>query len=109
MADIDAGKNKYIALPKVIVWLCMIQPLLDVLSYWTQGISHGSTVTTAIRAVIFAGVMLYAIWLSDRKGTYIAAAAVCILLYAGHLYAYCRCDLTRLREDCLTIFQTISA
>lgn len=67
--------------------LCAVQPLLDVLSYWTQGTSFGSALTTIIRAALLIGVIVYAFCLSERKKVYVFSIAVCVVLYAGHLVA----------------------
>ncbi len=51
--------------------LLLIQPLLDVLSYFMQ--ENGSTVvTTALRMVLLAAVSLYGFVISDRKELYAA-------------------------------------
>ena len=45
-------------LPGVLVGLCAAQPLLDVLSFWTQDLAWGSKLTLSLRLLIFLGVML---------------------------------------------------
>ena len=74
-------------LPGVLVGLCAAQPLLDVLSFWTQDLAWGSKLTLSLRLLIFLGVMLTGFVLSERRRFYWIAAAVCAALYAGHTAA----------------------
>lgn len=74
-------------LPGVLVGLCAAQPLLDVLSFWTQDLAWGSKLTLSLRLLIFLGVMLTGFVLSERRRFYWIAAAVCAALYAGHVLA----------------------
>ena len=70
-------------LPGVLISLCAAQPLLDVLSFWTQDLAWGSKLTLSLRLLIFLGVMLTGFVLSERRRFYWIAAAVCAALYAG--------------------------
>ena len=79
-------------LPGVLVGLCAAQPLLDVLSFWTQDLAWGSKLTLSLRLLIFLGVMLTGFVLSDRRRFYWIAAAVCAALYAGHVLACLRAN-----------------
>lgn len=51
--------------------LLIIQPLLDVLSYFAQG-GSGNVFTTALRMVMLATVCLYALVITDRRQLYLA-------------------------------------
>lgn len=79
-------------LPGVLVGLCAAQPLLDVLSFWTQDLAWGSKLTLSLRLLIFLGVMLTGFVLSERRRFYWIAAAVCAALYAGHVLACLRAN-----------------
>lgn len=79
-------------LPGVLVGLCAAQPLLDVLSFWTQDLAWGSKLTLSLRLLIFLGVMLMGFVLSERRRFYWIAAAVCAALYAGHVLACLRAN-----------------
>lgn len=79
-------------LPGVLIGLCAAQPLLDVLSFWTQDLAWGSKLTLSLRLLIFLGVMLTGFVLSDRRRFYWIAAAVCAALYAGHVLACLRAN-----------------
>ena len=77
-------------LPGAMVGLCAAQPLLDVLSFWTQDLSWGSKLTLSLRLLIFLGVVLAGFLLSQRRRVYWICAAVCAALYAGHVFACLR-------------------
>lgn len=79
-------------LPGVLVGLCAAQPLLDVLSYWTQGLAWGSKLTLVLRLLLFLCVVLAGFVLSGRKRVYWITAAVCAVLYAGHVLACLRAN-----------------
>ena len=79
-------------LPGVLIGLCAAQPLLDVLSFWTQDLAWGSKLTLSLRLLIFLGVMLTGFVLSERRRFYWIAAAVCAALYAGHVLACLRAN-----------------
>ena len=72
MENIIAVKNKIKPslerlVPGVVFALLIIQPLLDIVSYWANRWEFTS-VTTAARFLMFAVVMLYGFMVSDRKG-----------------------------------------
>lgn len=79
-------------LPGVLVGLCAAQPLLDVLSFWTQDLAWGSKLTLSLRLLIFLGVMLTGFVLSGHKRAYWITAAVCAVLYAAHVLACLRAN-----------------
>lgn len=79
-------------LPGVLIGLCAAQPLLDVLSFWTQDLAWGSKLTLSLRLLIFLGVMLTGFVLSGHKRAYWITAAVCAVLYAAHVLACLRAN-----------------
>ena len=50
-----AHKRLTEALPIVIFCLIVLQPLLDILSFWTDHLSMGNTLTLALRFIVLAG------------------------------------------------------
>ena len=46
------------ALPKIIFFLIILQPLLDIFSFWTDRLSMGNTLTLALRFLVLAGLGL---------------------------------------------------
>ena len=79
-------------LPGVLISLCAAQPLLDVLSFWTQDLAWGSKLTLSLRLLIFLGVMLTGFVLPGHKRAYWITAAVCAVLYAAHVLACLRAN-----------------
>lgn len=79
-------------LPGALVALCAAQPLLDVLSFWTQDLAWGSKLTLALRLLLFLCVVLTGFVLSGHKRAYWITAAVCAVLYAGHVLACLRAN-----------------
>ena len=75
------------ALPCIITFLIVMQPLLDIISFWTDRLSMGNTLTLALRFLVLAGFGLFGFLLSNRKRVYLAFFAVYLLLLAGHVYA----------------------
>lgn len=74
-------------LPMIVFLLIIIQPLLDILSFWTNHLDLGNTVTLALRFLILAGFGLLGFCVSRHKRVYYALAFVYIVLLVGHVYA----------------------
>lgn len=79
-------------LPGALIALCAAQPLLDVLSFWTQDLAWGSKLTLALRLLLFLCVVLTGFVLSGHKRAYWITAAVCAVLYAAHVLACLRAN-----------------
>jgi hypothetical protein len=71
----------------LILLLILVQPLLDVLSFWLNARGIGNTVTLGLRLGLLVGVLLLGICLSDHKRIYLYTAGVLILYTAGHVVA----------------------
>ncbi|MBP3633481.1 MAG: O-antigen ligase family protein [Oscillospiraceae bacterium] len=74
-------------MPKFILILCVLQPVLDVASFWLDALQLSNAPTTALRFAMLAVVVLLGFVLSERKGYYVILAAVLGLLTAGHILA----------------------
>lgn len=74
-------------LPAFMILLFVLQPLLDILSYWTDRLSMGNTLTLALRFAVFAVVGFLGFCVSRRKKAYGIAAAACAFLLLGHCLA----------------------
>ncbi len=72
-------------LPVLIFILMILQPLLDILSYFWVGAGHSNTLTLALRMGVLAAVALCAFCLSRRKRVYLTAAAVCLVFWGVHV------------------------
>ena len=58
-------------LPGVLIGLCAAQPLLDVLSFWTQTLGRGTSISLALRMLLLAAAAVLAFVLSDRRRAYL--------------------------------------
>ena len=76
------------ALEKKLSWIVgaivVIQPLLDVLSYFLQAIGSNS-LTTALRFLMLAGVALLGFLVSDRKKLYFIFYGVVVVYWIAHM------------------------
>ena len=71
-------------LPLLVVILCLIQPIMDVLSYWTGLAGLNNFITLLLRLYVLAAVVAVGFCLSQRKWVWFAAAGVLLLLTLGH-------------------------
>lgn len=67
--------------------LLILQPLLDILSYWTDRLGMTNTLTLLLRFAVFAAVCLLGFLTSSRKKAYGIAAGACIFVLVGHVIA----------------------
>ena len=74
-------------IPWYVFALFLLQPVLDCISFWTVRLELGSTVTLVLRFGVLGLTALAGFLFSDRKWIYVAAAAVCAAICAGHVYA----------------------
>jgi len=72
-------------LPLLIVLLCMIQPVMDVLSYWLDHAGADNIITLLLRLLILLATVLTGFLLSDRRWVYLVMCGVAVLLTAGHV------------------------
>ena len=57
-------------LPKIMLFLCLLQPFLDVLSFWQDELGLSNGLTTLLRFAMLAAVMLLPLYIEiirDRK------------------------------------------
>lgn len=74
-------------LPWFVLALFLFQPVMDSVSFWFTRMGWSSAVTLALRLGVLALTALLGFMLSRRKWVYFAAAAVCLLIGAGHVWA----------------------
>lgn len=77
-------------LPAALTAICVAQPLLDVLSYWTQVTGRGNTASLLLRMLLLAATAVVAFVISNRKRVYWALAGVIVLFLAAHVAACLR-------------------
>ena len=70
-------------LNSAVLFLCIIQPCLDVISYWMDIWRADNTVTLALRFVLLIMVIACAWSISEHKRVYAAATLCSVLLIAG--------------------------
>ena len=68
-----------------VLFLCIIQPCLDVISYWMDIWRADNTVTLALRFILLIMVIACAWSISDHKRVYGAMTLCSVLLIAGHV------------------------
>lgn len=74
-------------LPLIVLILFILQPLMDVLSFWMAKWGMSNIPTLALRMLVLAVMVLGGFWLSHKKKVYIIAAAVCAFIGLGHMAA----------------------
>ena len=64
----DSNKNIKVqeALPKIVFLLIVLQPLLDILSFWTNRLEMGNTLTLVLRFLMLVGFGLFGFSLSTQ-------------------------------------------
>lgn len=72
--------------PGVVFALLIIQPLLDMVSYWATE-WEWTGITTMVRFAMFAAVMLYAFIISDKKWVYFVFCGVMGVYWIFHMIA----------------------
>lgn len=72
-------------LPKIVLILCLMQPVMDVLSYWLVHSGVGNTISLLLRFCVLAFMVLSGFSLSARKWIYIAMLAILLVLTGGHV------------------------
>lgn len=82
------GIGRY--LPQIIVALFVIQPVLDVISYWLIETGRPTILTLYIRSLMLVFTVLLGFLCSKRKWAYVALGAVLVLIAAGHMCACVR-------------------
>lgn len=88
MKEQETISNARIA--RLLFVLCVIQPFLDVLSYWMNELGYGTTLTMGLRMMLLVATAICGFLLSDRKRSYLIMVAVLALLAAGHVWACLR-------------------
>ncbi|MBQ9269363.1 MAG: O-antigen ligase family protein [Oscillospiraceae bacterium] len=79
-------KSRLSANPQPAVYaLFALQPLLNILSYWTARTGGGNTLTLLLRFGVLAVVALAGFLLSGRKRRWLAAGAACALFWLCHM------------------------
>lgn len=87
MKQTNLRKGLVSRLPAFLLILCILQPVLDVASFWLERLGMSNGPTTVLRFAVLAAVVLVGFLLSERKRAYFMLAAVLAVLTAGHILA----------------------
>lgn len=74
-------------LPLLALILVVLQPLMDVLSFWMAKLGNANLLTLLLRLLVLAAMVLTGFCVSRRKKIYFLAAAVCLVIGIGHVAA----------------------
>lgn len=74
-------------LPQVILLLFILQPVMDVLSYWLDALGMGNTVSLLMRFALLAGTAVLSFCLSRRKRVYLLLGVVLAVIALLHGWA----------------------
>ncbi len=74
-------------LPLFVLIIFIIQPVMDVLSFWMAKWGMSNTLTLLLRLLVLAVMVLAGFWLSHKKKVYFIAAAICAFIGLGHIFA----------------------
>lgn len=74
-------------LPLFVLILFILQPLMDVLSFWVAEWNISNALTLALRMVVLVVMVLAGFFLSRKKNVYYIAAAICAVIGLGHIFA----------------------
>ena len=72
---------------KFIILIFVLQPLMDIISFWVDKLGMGNTITLLLRFAVLAVTALVGFIVSKNKKIYIAFAFVALLALLGHCYA----------------------
>lgn len=72
---------------QLVLALFVLQPVLDVISYWTAELGISNTVTLALRLGVLFLLAFCGFVITGRRRVYYGTAAVLALLYLGHVLA----------------------
>lgn len=86
-AEAAADKKLNSCLPYLVGFLCVIQPILDVIAYWNQQFGMSNTWTTVLRLVLLLGGFVVGFLVSRRRGIYLVFSLVLLLFLGGHAAA----------------------
>lgn len=73
-------------LPQIVLILCLLQPCLDVLSYWLDHAGLSNTPTLLLRFALLGCMVLLGFLLTERRGYYFITAGILAVYTAGHLF-----------------------
>ena len=86
-ANLQNQQSKLIRnLPHFVTIVFVLQPLMDILSFWQAELQMGNTLSLLLRMGVLGVVALMGFILSQRKRVYVLFGLVCAALWAGHVF-----------------------
>ncbi len=79
--------------------ILIIQPVMDVISFWMEHFSMSNTPTLLMRMGVLGITLLTAFIISDKKHTYIITAAIIAVVYAGHIFTCYQVGIQNIVSD----------
>ena len=76
-------------LPMIVLILCLVQPVMDVLSFWLDRWGLGNTITLILRFCVLAIMVAVGFCASERRRVYVITAAVLLLFTVCHVAVCC--------------------
>ena len=86
-------------LPHLMTALIVIQPALDVLSFWLNAAGMGNALTLALRCALLVAVFLLGFALAEKRRRYLILAAVLVAFAACHAAAVLQADAMTLPSE----------
>lgn len=74
-------------IPVFVFALFLFQPVMDCVSFWFTRLNISNTLTLLLRLAVLGVTAILGFLLSRNRKVYWIAAAVCLLIGAGHVYA----------------------
>lgn len=90
MKQVSVSDRLAARLPQIVLILCLIQPCLDVVSFWLTQAGFANTITLLLRLALLGGMVLLGFLLSQRRRYYYLLAGVLLLYTAAHALACIR-------------------
>ena len=79
-----------LCLPRIVLMLLLIQPCLDVLSYWMDALGKGNTLTLLLRLGLLMAMVGLGFLLADRKRPYFLMVAILGVFTLCHVWGCIR-------------------
>lgn len=87
------------ALPWLVLGFCVLQPLLDVLSYWQLVLGLPNVATLILRVLLLGLMLLGGFLLSKKKWAYRVVLGLLLLFLGGHVLACVQAGYENPAED----------
>ncbi len=86
--EIRSGRERLVRLlPALTVFLCLIQPVLDVAAYWMRELSISNSWMSILRLILLLGGFAVGFLVTDHKKFYLIFSIVILAFLSGHVLA----------------------